>query len=417
MQVMTKLPAHGKETSLDFQLDEPEYDLLPQETKLFDGRQLPKDQFLLRTDLLGGKGLAEAKSLKEYQLLKNDLAIKYDERQSLWLTKSEKIWIPQRAQHLQICISVLAHAGLSGHLGYEATLANVKSRFEWRTILEDIKRFVGNCLHCLGARLGKKIPRPLASTVHGLFPNHVVRMDFLAMPYKEDDQHAYRSILVIKDDHTQYTWLVPAKNETAAVVAKALLDWSAKSKMPVYLAIDQGSHFVNRLIESLKDHTGLVELLPSIASNKQTHGGAENMNRLVRRMFRSLCSERRINTTDWPELVPMVNHVLNHRASPLLDNIAPVELFTGQFRDDVFGTYLATRNQKLEIQNVGISRSFLKDLTELRIMLNNLHRKAIASAEKIRESSRKAANEIRKCGESPVGLVRVVSYSATNCKG
>ena len=355
-----------------------------------------QDQFLLRTDLLGGKGLAEAKASREDQMLKNDIAIKYDERQSLWLTKNGKIWIPQRAQHLQICISVLAHAGLSGHLGHEATVANVKSRFEWRTIAEDIKRFVSNCLHCLGARLGKKIPRPLASTVHGLFPNHVVRMDFLAMPYKEDDQQAYRSILVIKDDHTQYTWLVPAKNETAAVVAKALLDWSAKSKMPIYLAIDQGSHFVNRLIESLKDHTGLVELLPSIASNKQTHGGAENMNRLVRRMFRSLCSERRISTTDWPELVPMVNHVLNHRASPLLDNIAPVELFTGQFRDEVFGTYLATRNQKLEIQNAGISRSFLQDLTELRIMLNNLHRKAIVSAEKIRESSRKVANETRK---------------------
>jgi len=221
-------------------------------------------------------------------------------------------------------------------------------------------------------------------------------MDFLAMRYREDDETAFRSILVIKDDHTNYTWLVPAKNETAVVVAKALLDWAAKSKMPVYLAIDQGSHFVNQLIESLKDFTGLVEILPSIASNKQTHGGAENMNRLVRRMFRSLCSERRIDTRDWPELVSMVNHILNHRGSPLLDNIAPVELFTGQSRDDIFGTFLSMEKRKATIQNVGISKSFLQDLTELRIMLNNLHRKALISAEKKREASRQDTNENRK---------------------
>jgi len=92
----------------------------------------------------------------------------------------------------------------------------------------------------------------------------------------------------------------------------------------------------------------------------------------------------------------MVNHVLNHRASPLLDNIAPVELFTGQLRDDVFGTFLSTNNPRAEIRNVGVSKTFLQDLTELRIMLNNLHRKAIVSAEKKRESSRATTNENRK---------------------
>jgi len=52
-------------------------------------------------------------------------------------------------------------------------------------------------------------------------------------------------------------------------------------------------------------------------------------------------------------------------------------------------------NGKGSIASVGLSKNFLQDLMELRIMLNNLHRKAIVSAEKMRKASREAVNEKR----------------------
>ncbi|KAE8985333.1 hypothetical protein PF011_g20426 [Phytophthora fragariae] len=39
--------------------------------------------------------------------------------------------------------------------------------------------------------------------------------------------------------------------------------------------------------------------------------------------------EYKINHTDWPYLMPMVQASLNHTAVPSLDNKAPVKLFTG----------------------------------------------------------------------------------------
>lgn len=295
---------------------------------------------------------------------------------------------------------MLAHSGLSGHTSKRETYNNLSKHFEWSTMQYDVDKFCKQCLHCIGGRLGKKIPRPLASTVHGTFPNHVVRVDFVSMPYVESTSvEPFRGMLVMKDDHTQYCWLVPVKRETAHEVAKALLDWASKSKMPLMLAVDRGTHFINELIEDLQNYTGLVHIFPSVASNKQTHGGAENLNALVRKIFRCICSEKRLDTHEWPDVVHLVNHILNHRKSPVIGGIAPVELFTGQEADNQMDIFLRRRKTgKTAVSSLDQTSwysGFHRDLMELRIMLNNLHRKALVSAEKKRADSRKQANSRR----------------------
>jgi len=364
-----------------------------------------QNSFLAETDVLGGSTVELVKKQcvedpNMFYKLKMDVPIRFETNNNLWITKRGKIWIPQRATHLQVCLAVLAHSGIAGHASEESTLRNLKDEVEWSSMTEDVKRFCRQCLHCLGAKLGKKIPRPLASTIHGTYPNHVMRLDFVSMPDAPEagSNKPFMGILVMKDDATQYCWLVPVKQETAEEVAKAILDWSAKSRMPAILAVDRGSHFINNLLEKLKELAGLMEIVPSVASNKQTHGGSENLNAQVRKIFRCISSERQISDTRWIELVSLVNHVLNHRASPLLGGLAPVELFTGQKSQSQLSLVVRGKSSAIEeakLEKVKFYKDFKRDLLELRIMLNNLHRKALVSAEAKRASSRESTNKNR----------------------
>jgi len=385
-----------------------QFDFLQQHNFVFPDLErvaLIQDTFLEGVESLGGREeIAQMKASKEYHLLPGDeIAIQYAKEEGYWRTEKGKIWIPARAEHLKICICVIAHAGLSGHASQATTKGNIKDIFEWKGMEEEITRFCKQCLHCLSTHLGRKIPRPLASTIHGVFPNHVMRLDFVSMPEDEKQSRGFKGLLVMKDDHSQFCWLVPVKEETAEVVANALLDWASKSKMPLFLAVDRGSHFINELIETLRKAVGIVDLIPSVAGNKQTHGGAENLNALVRRIFRTLCSERRWESYEWPILVPLVTHMLNHRRSPLLSGLAPVELFTGQAPDMPLEMAVRGKTAKgraAELSGKKPYATLAQELTELRVMLNNLHRKAIVSAEKKREETRAQENQSRKEFES-----------------
>jgi hypothetical protein len=64
---------------------------------------------------------------------------------------SGTIWIPSQASPLKMRLCVVAHYGLGGHRGVQATLASLKRFFEWKGMQADVDKFVSNCLHCNGA--------------------------------------------------------------------------------------------------------------------------------------------------------------------------------------------------------------------------------------------------------------------------
>lgn len=309
----------------------------------------------------------------------------------------KQVWVPSKADHLKICITISAHSSIMGHLGEAVTLRNVQEHYYWKGMQADIHVFCSQCLHCLPTKLGKTIPRPLGSTIHGVTPNHVVRADFL---YIGKSTTGKKSVLILKDDHTQYCHAIPVKQESAYEFSMALLRWAAFSRMPAVLAVDNGSHFINTVVKLLSKSTGIHSIIPSIAYVKQTHGGAENINKLFLHMLQSLCSENQLDFLLWPTLVPIVNHALNHRPSSLLNFHHPVELFTGQAPQSKLKAMVYPNNTAKQticnvLNQVNYNKDFDQELLELRVMLNNLHRKVIVEAESTRATSREFANRNR----------------------
>lgn len=345
---------------------------------------------------------AEVKELIYFKDVTYNLIIKKDTKMNLWM-KEDQIFIPPNATHLQICILTLAHSGISGHCGINPTFDKIKDIYYWPTMKKDVEKFVKECLHCVGTKLGEKIPRPLASTIHGLYPNHVMRADFLRLPHnKKVYPNGYIGVLMLKDDASQFTWLVPVKRETAFVFADALIKWASHSKFPVILSVDKGSHFINQLTDALAENEQIL-ICPTIASNKQTHGGAEAINKIVKRILMNLCSERHLSTFEWHKVLNILVHAINHRQSPTLAGYAPVQLFTGQQPDNMVELHLnkvTGKPLKDYLVKKPLTRDFHHQIQQLQIELNNWQREANEAAEKKRSQSRKSRNKKRMRNET-----------------
>ncbi|KAH9181368.1 hypothetical protein AeNC1_016656, partial [Aphanomyces euteiches] len=112
------------------------------------------------------------------------------------MTASDAVWIPLSEGELQMRLCVVAHFGMGGHLGVNATRQVLSDRFWWPHMGEDVAFFVGRCLHC--AATGGHVLRPFGMAPHATKPNEILHWDFLYM------ENGY--LLVAKDDFSQFKW-------------------------------------------------------------------------------------------------------------------------------------------------------------------------------------------------------------------
>ncbi|KAF0728670.1 hypothetical protein Ae201684_013628 [Aphanomyces euteiches] len=128
-------------------------------------------------------------------------------------TASDAVWIPLSEGELQMRLCVVAHFGMGGHRGVNATRQVLSDRFWWPHMGEDVAIFVGRCLHC--AATGGHVLRPFGMAPHATKPNEILHWDFLYM------ENGY--LLVAKDDFSQFKWFWETDVVNAQVVARCLL--------------------------------------------------------------------------------------------------------------------------------------------------------------------------------------------------
>ena len=134
-----------------------------------------------------------------------------------------------------------------GHRGAEATEIIIRGHFTWQTLTQDCKDFVDCCIHCIVSRTGQKIPRPLATTLHGSRPNEVVHSDYL---YLGPSRDGLLYVLILKDYFSGYVWQYEAGDVDSAV--EAIIEWIASLGVMDWIVTDQGSHFKNKSVEALR---------------------------------------------------------------------------------------------------------------------------------------------------------------------
>lgn len=117
-------------------------------------------------------------------------------------------------------------------------------------------------------------------------------------------------VLVIKDELTHYVELIACTAPTSSVAATGLMDWAKRFGYPSMVVSDQGSHFVNQLMQELRELTGINHRLAPVYT-PCLNGAVERVNRDILQVARAMLIERRLGASNWPYILSLIQANLN----------------------------------------------------------------------------------------------------------
>lgn len=295
-----------------------------------------------------------------------------------WAATPKGIYVPTT---LRLRLLIASHCWGAGHRNFAATLANLQDGrgYSWPSLLDDVRTFVNGCLHCRSSDGPYRIPRPWAEALHATRPNEILHMDWLYIGVSLAG-HLY--ILIVKDDLSSYVWLRPFIHADAASTVALLRDWMAAFGVCRMLISDQGSHFMNSVMQALARELRLSHHF-TIAYSPWANGTVEVVNREVLRVLRKLSSELQLGHRQWATLVPIVQGLLNATRSPKLGGRTPLQVFTGHSMTNELAWLSSPPTQlTLTASKLDTMRSEMLDTLPT---LEGMHNTVVVSASKQRQ--------------------------------
>jgi transposase InsO family protein len=256
-----------------------------------------------------------------------DMDLRKDADDVIVTTKGQ-IYVHNK-RHLRLRLCIVAHQGPAGHRGIDVTTRWLTERFWWPSILRDISVFCRTCLQCQYTRGGKTVPRPHLNTFFPTRPNQQLHFDFF---YVRDATSSAPEtptyVLVILDAYSRFVWLHAATNADAVTTVNAILQWFALFGKAQRFVSDQGSHFHNELLTLLEQRC-LVQHHFTVAHAPWSNGRVERVNRELRELLSALITESRLDADCWPELLPVINFIINNTPTATLAGHSPAQVFIG----------------------------------------------------------------------------------------
>ncbi|ETV90961.1 hypothetical protein H310_14305 [Aphanomyces invadans] len=257
-----------------------------------------------------------------------------------------RIWDPDKAVDLQQKICIIAHQGAAGYRGVDVTQKGVLDRFDWATAKEDIKAFVGGCLHCLCVD-GVVVPRPWGAALHAERHNELIYFDWLQLP---PASNGWKYVLVVKDDMSGFCRLFPSATADAE---------------------NGGSHFKKEVVDKIKKKIGAHHHITT-PYTPWANGTVEVVNSLVKRGFKTHLSEMKLRPDEWHRVLPLVQSSLDHQSADRLGGVSPVTAFQGLPSTPPISGFVHPRTKEVETVD-WLANTRKKHMAELRQALDDLH--------------------------------------------
>lgn len=310
-----------------------------------------------------------------------------NEEDGLMVFSSSAIWIPDESEELQLRICVIGHTGPAGHRGVQATTSAIKSVFQWSTLVDDVQMFCKSCIHCVSTLGGSRVPRPFGPAVHGTEPNDLLQFDFLEIaPSKTGSKY----LLLLRDDFSSYSWLIPFTAANSDNTADALIEWATTFTVPKMLMSDGGSHFKNATLRKLSRGLKTPHHF-TLPYSPWSNGAVERLGREVLRLFRTIMSELQLPFNEWTDLVPVVQHALNNSPSSQRRGLCPITIFTGLDPAPPIATFKRTATGAIVMLKDAVEER-LKNLNSVKDRFDELHPMVEICLEKNRTRAREAAS-------------------------
>ena len=237
---------------------------------------------------------------KEYEEIYSNI-IKYPKykvlKEKLYKIKKNIPRLVIRNEELQGFMYLLHDHELSAHFGIRATQEKAREKYYWKGMDKDIEDYVKSCEQC--QKRGKPSSKYELNPIEVKEPFYQIGIDFVGPLPSTKKRKRY--IIVAMDYFTKWPEAKAVARDTAEEAAKFLYeDIICRHGCPHTIISDRGTHFKNKLIESLMQRFDIEHKL-STSYHPQTNGLVERFNKTLCEALAKLSTDK-----DWDEKIPSV---------------------------------------------------------------------------------------------------------------
>lgn len=196
-------------------------------------------------------------------------------------------------------LNYLHNDRLAGHFGRDKTLENVKRRFYWPGMTEDVKRWCEACDQCARRKPGPGVGKsPLQQSLSSKTIESIA-IDILGGLPTTRNGNEY--IIIVGDYFSKWKEAYAVPNHTAMTVAdKLLTEFICCYGTPRQIHTDQGREFESELFKALCEKLG-IEKTRTNPYRPQSDGLVERFNRTLIQMLSAFVNEKK---NDWDDHLP-----------------------------------------------------------------------------------------------------------------
>ena len=246
------------------------------------------------------------------------------------------------------------HNSETGHHGVENTMNKLKKTgHEWKGMRKDVSGYIKECDTCQkrSHRTMQHDVAPYTTVTTRLMKNRSI--DTVG-PFQEDDE-GNRYLAVIIDTFSRWVEIYRIKNNDALSTAEALYENYGRFGAPEELKSDNGSEYVNELIELFNERVGVKHNL-TIPYSHEENGIVENANREIRKFIMDLCYDKRLSKAAWSRDIPSVMRVLNTTPKAMTGMSPAYMLYAGSIDlDNKLFKYNVSEQEKLATKRDALS--------------------------------------------------------------
>jgi transposase InsO family protein len=219
------------------------------------------------------------------------------------------------------------HNAVAGHNGVEKTLERLKKM----KVKEDhmrsmVRTLIRQCTHCQLAGLQRDTTTPELFHTSTTHPMARLNIDTIG-PFKKDDR-GMEYILVIIDTFTRWIELFPLQSTHGKDAAFHIYDHVARFGIPNQLLSDNGSQFMNDVVQTLISMMG-IESLTTIPYSKEENAIVERANKEVNRHLGAFVNEESLQHR-WSSFLPLIRRIMNSSKHSSTGYTPAEMLFGGQ---------------------------------------------------------------------------------------
>jgi hypothetical protein len=321
------------------------------------------------------------------------------------LMHKNRIYVPSSGELRNLVLKEMHNVPYVGHLGYQKTIAIVRSQLFWPGMKKYVVDYIARCMECQRVKAEHRHPMGFLQPLP--IPEkkwEVVTIDFITKLSRTERQHD--SIMVVVDKLKKDAHFVPVKmtHTTTNIAEIYMREIDRLHGIPKAIVSDRETKFTSNLWRGLFKGFG-TNLNFSTTYHPQSDGKTERVNQVIEDMLRMYVMDK---PSKWEDYLHLVEFSYNNGYQNSL-KMTPFEALYGRKCNTPVSWDNPTNRVVLRIE-------FLKDMEDQMVRIKK-NLKAAQDRQKIYADKNKTTREF-KVGEHVLLKVKPkkISLKLGSCK-